>query len=46
MSQQTYIHDKFAFILPEDAIVLSFVVIMFQQTAKDVHEISYALLFS
>jgi hypothetical protein len=33
------------FILPEDKIkrVLSFVVIIFQQTAADVHEIAYAL---
>jgi len=45
-SQQTYVHDKFTFILPEDVIkeVISFVVIIFQQTAADVHEIAFALL--
>jgi len=45
-SQQTYIHNKFTFIPPEDVIteVLSFVVIIFQQTAADVHEIAYSLL--
>jgi len=45
-SQRTYVHYKFTFILPEDVIkeVISFGVIIFQQTAADVHEIAYALL--